>query len=119
MSTNYTASRLYTGLDETLITPGAVTVTDQTISYAGSLANAPGSGEYVELGDVTLLPGLIDTHVHLTFSASERVLEDYFNDSDALKIIHAPAIPVEAAHSWTANRKPPASVCCRCQIYLR
>lgn len=87
MTTTYTAARLYTGLDDAVLAPGAVSVADGTISYVGDPADAPQGGERVELGDVTLLPGLIDTHVHLTFSASDRVLEDYFDDSDELKLV--------------------------------
>ncbi|WP_066373789.1 metal-dependent hydrolase family protein [Herbidospora mongoliensis] len=34
------------------------------------LDDAPESGDVRDLGDVTLLPGLIDTHVHLAFDAS-------------------------------------------------
>ncbi|GAB1820987.1 amidohydrolase family protein [Herbidospora sp. RD11066] len=34
------------------------------------LDDAPESGDVRDLGDVTLLPGLVDTHVHLAFDAS-------------------------------------------------
>lgn len=87
MSTTYTAERLYTGLEDAVIAPGAVTVDGETISYVGPASDAPTTGEQVALGDVTLMPGLIDMHVHLTFSASLDVLGDYTRDSDALKLI--------------------------------
>lgn len=87
MSTTYTAARLYTALDDALVAPGAVTVAEGAIRYAGDPAGAPPGGDLVELGDVTMLPGLIDAHVHLTFSASERVVEDYLADSDELRLL--------------------------------
>lgn len=87
MPTTYRAARLYPGVGDTLISPGAVTIEGGTISYAGPAAEAPPGGEQVDLGDVTLLPGLIDLHVHLTFSASERVVEEYLADSDELRLI--------------------------------
>lgn len=86
MQTTYTAARLYTALEPTLIEHGAVTVDGETVTYVGPAAAAP-TGERVELGDVTLMPGLIDTHVHLTFSGSNTVLEDYLGDSDALLLM--------------------------------
>lgn len=86
MPTTYTADRLYTGLTDQLIAPGAVTIDGERIAFVGDPAGAP-AGERVDLGDLTLMPGLIDVHVHLTFSASDRVLEDYAADSDAIKII--------------------------------
>lgn len=89
MQTTYIAQRLYTGLSDQLITPGAVTIEADAITYVGSLADAPTAGERVDLGDVTLMPGLIDVHVHLTFSASETVIEDYLADSTEMHLIRA------------------------------
>ena len=87
MTTTYTAARLYTGETAGLIEQGSVTIAGETIVYVGEQADAPTDGEQIDLGDVTLLPGLIDCHVHLTFSASDKVLEDYLGDSDELKIM--------------------------------
>jgi imidazolonepropionase-like amidohydrolase len=87
MPITYTADRLYTALDEHVIAQGAVAVEGETIVYAGPAAGAPQDGEQVALGDVTLMPGLIDMHVHLTFSASERVVEDYLTDSHELRLM--------------------------------
>lgn len=87
MHTTYTAARLYTGLAETTLEHGAVTIAGETIVYAGEAAGAPASGERVDLGDVTLMPGLIDMHVHLTLSASANPVADYLAESDALKLL--------------------------------
>jgi imidazolonepropionase-like amidohydrolase len=85
--TTYRAARLYTGLSETLIRDGAVTITGETIGYVGPVASAPAADQVIDLGDVTLMPGLIDMHVHLTFSSSDHVVEDYLSDSDAMRLI--------------------------------
>jgi imidazolonepropionase-like amidohydrolase len=87
MTTTYTAARVYTALTDTLLQPGAVAVSDGAISYVGDPSGAPAGGERVDLGDVTLLPGLIDMHVHLTFSGSEHVLEDFMADGDELRLL--------------------------------
>lgn len=86
MPTTYTAARVYTGLTDGLIADGAVAVDGEKIVFVGPRADAP-PGDLVELGDVTLLPGLIDMHVHLTFSAGEHVLDDYQADSDEIKLM--------------------------------
>ncbi|WP_433361198.1 amidohydrolase family protein [Actinoplanes sp. CA-142083] len=52
-------------VDGTSLIPDPVLVVDGPRIVAGS-----SGGEIVDLGDATLLPGLIDTHVHLAFDAS-------------------------------------------------
>jgi imidazolonepropionase-like amidohydrolase len=48
-----------------IVSPALVTIQGDRIS---SLGQTPDSGaRVIDLGDVTLLPGLIDTHVHLTY----------------------------------------------------
>lgn len=61
------AARLFDGKSDSLVTPGLVVVTGGKIVAVGSSAAIPASAEIVDLGDATLLPGLIDAHTHLTF----------------------------------------------------
>ncbi len=60
------ARRVFDGRD--LTAKRAVVVSDGKIVEL--LDDAPESGDVRDLGDVTLLPGLVDTHVHLAFDAS-------------------------------------------------
>src|SRR5215467_12674376 len=60
------AERLFDGKSNALITPGVVVVTAGKIVAAGSGATIPAGAEVLDLGDATLLPGLIDAHTHLT-----------------------------------------------------
>jgi allantoinase len=46
--------------------PGAVAVRDGRISAIGDYAGALPAGTEVDLGEIALLPGLVDTHVHVT-----------------------------------------------------
>ncbi len=48
--------------------PATITVTDgRIVSIADGIQPAPAGATTIELGDKTVLPGLIDAHVHLTF----------------------------------------------------
>ena len=48
-----------------MITPGEVLVQDERIVEVGSTVKRPQGAEVIDLGDTTLMPGLIDVHVHL------------------------------------------------------
>jgi imidazolonepropionase-like amidohydrolase len=48
-----------------ILTPGEVLVQGERIAEVGSTVSHPAGAETIDLGDRTLLPGLIDAHVHL------------------------------------------------------
>ena len=48
-----------------IITPGEVLIRSDRIVEAGAKVNRPADAEVIDLGDRTLLPGLIDAHIHL------------------------------------------------------
>ncbi len=48
-----------------MVTPGEVLVQGDRIAAAGAVVNRPPDAQIIDLGDTTLLPGLIDAHVHL------------------------------------------------------
>jgi cytosine/adenosine deaminase-related metal-dependent hydrolase len=56
------------------IASGTVAVDGERIAYVGSRAGAP-PGEDVDLGNVLLLPGLINAHCHLELTAMRGFLE--------------------------------------------
>ena len=47
------------------MTPGEVLVEGERIRAVGSHVDRPANAELIDLGDTTLLPGLIDVHIHL------------------------------------------------------
>jgi len=59
------AARLLDVESGKIITPGEVLVQGERIVAVGSAVENPAGAEVVDLGDHTLLPGLIDVHVHL------------------------------------------------------
>jgi imidazolonepropionase-like amidohydrolase len=86
----YRAARVFDGISEQVVENGAVVVEDGHITSVGptrDLSNA----EVVDLGDATLLPGLIDAHVHLVWSASAEPHEVVERESRALTTLRCAA----------------------------
>jgi imidazolonepropionase-like amidohydrolase len=48
-----------------IVTPGEILVEGERITAVGSSVRRPAGAEVIDLGGATLLPGLIDAHVHL------------------------------------------------------
>jgi imidazolonepropionase-like amidohydrolase len=69
-----TSARLIDVVTGTVIPRGLVLVRGGRIAAVGSRdsISVPPGGRAVDLGDVTLLPGLIDAHVHLTLGGSPQ-----------------------------------------------
>jgi imidazolonepropionase-like amidohydrolase len=64
------AAWLFDGTSATLLPQPTVIVEGERITAVESGGEPPGDGEVVDLGDATLLPGLVDTHVHLALDAT-------------------------------------------------
>lgn len=65
------AARLLDGTGAAPIQPGMIRLEGERIAEVGSDIRIPAGARVVDLGDATLLPGLIDLHTHLT--GDERV----------------------------------------------
>ncbi len=70
------AARLFDGKGEATTSPGFVVVRGGKIAAAGKSAAALPDAEIIDLGDATLLPGLIDAHTHLTDEMSDDWKKD-------------------------------------------
>jgi imidazolonepropionase-like amidohydrolase len=86
-----TAKRLFDGTGDALLRDAAVRVHGDRILWAGAAAAAPAErGETrLDLGDVTLLPGLIDMHNHLRIAHGQGDLREQMQDPDVPYILHA------------------------------
>ncbi len=71
------AARLFDGTSDVLVQGGvAILVENGIIRAVGKSVAVPQGAEVIELGDVTLLPGLMDAHTHLSFESSDNWYRD-------------------------------------------
>ena len=85
-----TARRLFDGSGSPLLEDEAVIIRGDRIYWVGRAAGAiadPGE-EILNLGDVTLLPGLIDMHNHLRINHAEGDLPGRMQDSSVAYVLH-------------------------------
>jgi imidazolonepropionase-like amidohydrolase len=91
-ATIFRAARVWDGVAASPLVDGFVLVDDGCIGAVGRWAELEDSTSrgaalaavsIVDCGDATLLPGLINAHVHLTLSGSMTVLDDYLAERDA------------------------------------
>jgi imidazolonepropionase-like amidohydrolase len=60
-----------------MVTPGEVLVEGDRIAEVGSGVKRPAGAEVIDLGDRTLLPGLIDAQVHLFLHPRNEIVQTY------------------------------------------
>jgi imidazolonepropionase-like amidohydrolase len=70
------AARLFDGRSDAAVANGMVIVSGGKIQAVGVGLAVPAGARIVDLGDATLLPGLIDSHTHLSGESSDNWLED-------------------------------------------
>ena len=71
MATLVTNARLFTAVDEDVIEQGALLIDGGVIQYAGPAADAPAAENGTEVRDVGgrfVMPGMTETHAHLSFA---------------------------------------------------
>lgn len=87
-----------------IIAPGEVLVQADRIVEVGSKVNRPASAEVIDLGDRTLLPGLIDAHVHLFLHPGAEDLQTVEESVPQRTIIALLAAKEDLLAGFTAER---------------
>src|SRR5437667_9026913 len=100
------AARLIDGRGGAVISPAVVVVRGNKIESVGGAA--PAGAQVIDLGDVTLLPGLIDAHTHALLQG-DITSEDYdrqlFHESLPYRALRATkALKIALDHGFTTIR---------------
>jgi imidazolonepropionase-like amidohydrolase len=88
--TTLLAARLFDGTGADPINDAFIQIEDDKVRRVGRRADLGSAASSArDLGDATILPGLINMHTHLTLSGSMQCLHDALNDSYEVKMMRA------------------------------
>jgi len=87
-----------------LIAPGEVLVEGERISEAGPKVSRPTGAEIIDLGAATLMPGLIDAHVHLFLHPGAEDLQTVEESVPQRTILATLAAKADLMAGFTAER---------------
>jgi len=87
-----------------IVTPGEVLVKGDRIVAAGSHVEHPAGAEVIDLGDSTLMPGLIDAHVHLFLHVGDEGMQTVQESVAERTLYAAEAAKNDLMAGFTAER---------------
>jgi imidazolonepropionase-like amidohydrolase len=86
-----------------LLQPGEILVEGDRIRAVGASVERPQGARVIDLGDVTLLPGLIDAHVHLFLHPGSESLQTVQESIPYRTILAAEAAKADLMAGFTAD----------------
>ncbi len=98
------AARLLNIENGTIVSPGEVLIQGELIAEAGTRVNRPSGAEVIDLGDATLMPGLIDAHVHLFLHPGAEDLQTVEESIPERTILATLAAKADLMAGFTAER---------------
>jgi imidazolonepropionase-like amidohydrolase len=98
------AARLFDVKSGRVVKPGEVLVQGERIVEAGSSVKRPAGAEVIDLGDRTLMPGLIDAHVHLFLHPGAEDLQTVQESVPQRTIVAVLAAKDDLMAGFTAER---------------
>ena len=98
------AARLLDVESGRITTPGEILVSGDAIAEVGAKVTRPSGAEIIDLGDTTLLPGLIDAHVHLFLHPGAEDLQTVLESVPQRTIMATLAARDDLMAGFTAER---------------
>ncbi len=98
------AARMFDVESGKIVSPGEVLVQGERIAEAGPKVSRPAGAEVIDLGDVTLMPGLIDAHVHLFLHPGAEDLQTVEESVPQRTILATLAAKADLMAGFTAER---------------
>ena len=98
------AARLLEVETGNMLRPGEILVEGERIKAAGAAVDRPLGAEVIDLGDTTLLPGLIDAHVHLFLHPGAEDLQTVEESVPWRTILAEQAAKADLMAGFTAER---------------
>src|ERR1700757_3671480 len=98
------AARLLDVESGRITAPGEILVSGDAIDEAGAEATRPAGAEIIDLGDTTLLPGLIDAHIHLFLHPGAEDLQSVQESVPQRTILALLAARADLMAGFTAER---------------
>jgi imidazolonepropionase-like amidohydrolase len=98
------AARLLQVDTGTVIQPGEVLIEGERIRAVGTSVDHPQGAKVIDLGDVTLMPGLIDAHVHLFLHPGAEDLQTVEESVPWRVILAEQAAKADVEAGFTAER---------------
>jgi imidazolonepropionase-like amidohydrolase len=87
-----------------LLSPGEVLVTGNRITEVGEHVSHPAGAETIDLGTATLMPGLIDAHVHLFLHPGNEAFQTVLESVPQRTLLAAAAAKGDLLAGFTAER---------------
>jgi imidazolonepropionase-like amidohydrolase len=98
------AARLLDVESGKILSPGEVLVQGERILNVGTLVPHPSGAETIDLGDRTLMPGLIDAHIHLFLHPGAEDLQTVLESVPQRTLIAVSAAREDLLAGFTAER---------------
>jgi imidazolonepropionase-like amidohydrolase len=98
------AARLFDVANGRIVAPGEVLIEGERITAAAAAVPHPAGAESIDLGDTTLMPGLIDAHVHLFLHPGTEDLQTVEESVPRRTIMATLAAKADLMAGFTAER---------------